>query len=673
MPNLGAVTKNVSEGPSVESQIVPAVAGGVNSLLFGLPEAAIKAIGGEKTRQIVDAYKAQNPGYGVGENIGTGASLFIPGGAIARGASLGAKALGASKLAGGLEKVAKVAEGPLGLKQGLATAAEQAVPRAVSEQIDTGDIGQTATNLGANLALGAGVGKALKTVKNVAGKYIPPEPLKEINDAANDQILATVFGAPLGRAIRGVVGTKTGASGQIEKINDIKDQIVGVLQKHNIANGPAVEELLGENGKAWQEIGENVNKAIANKEMESIGSLPADMLAHPDIDNVIKMYGKDAEDAIEKIAGQVARTADNPANTFAVTRDILNKNIQLGIKGGEKETIQGEAATAMKNYFDQKAMDVAPNSPDIEKLKEIYPAFLAMGRAIARDKATVAPAFTPGSDTFMKFAVNATTDLGQAAANAGASVLGNAANKLAATGANIAGTEAAFAVKKAIPKLRELSDKTPQVVKDAAKGSVLAGAERIPGAVISAPGEPIPSVQPIPAYGMPPDQETSNVLDDRLALAWQLEDPTGAIEASQPGSRQAFMDGVKKNLTNKDGTINYLRAGKALFPDNPEDEKKFTESVVVLQRLKDSLAGASKFLSAFDPKAEADKNNVINTVAGAIKDSYPDEKAARSAVEQIINNPIVKDKEARIMYLLKNAAPDKFGETGVLKRAGVLP
>lgn len=667
------------------TQVVPFLAGAGNSLLFDLPEAAIKGIGGDKVREIVDTYKKLNPGFGAGGAAGTVGSLIIPAGGIARTLGGAAKAVGASKLASGLDKVADVAAGPVGIKQGLTAGAEQAIPRAISEQVETGDLGETAAGLGTNVALGGALGGGLSLGKKVLG-HLPKRLGEEAEELANDQFLSQVFGKTLGRSIRQVIGNKTGAASQIDRIDNLKNDMVSILDKNGIKSQQQVEDLLGENGKAWQEIGDGVNKAIRNKQMESLGDLPADMLAHPDVTEAVNLYGKAAEDAIQDIAGQVSRVATDPANTFVKTREILNKNIGLGMKGGTAETIRGDVASAMKNYFDQKAMEMVPDSQNIAKLKEIYPAFLAMGRAIARDKAAIAPAFTPGSDTYARFASSISTpsELPTAVAS---NVAGQVLNRAATGAANILGSEGALALKKLIPRNAEgvpleLSD-IPQGVQNVlgATGKAAAGAiERAPqilpgeesdgdiGPLAIPAGGPIPELQPVD-FEMP-----VNPLDQSLALAWQLEDPQGNIEAQSPGAKQAFIEGVKKNLTNRDGSINYLRAADALFPGKPDDAKQFREAYTTLQRVRLAMPNAVKLVTVGNSRAEADKQAVVDSVSEVLKKAQGmKEEDAIKRVKGILDSPFKTpaQKGELLFNLMRTADPYSFGEGGLLERAGV--
>ena len=207
--------------------------GGLNALAFGLPEAALKALGDEKQKQVIEAYKAAHPEYGIGETAGTIGSMFIPGGAILKGAGGLAKLAG---MAGAGEKLAglgaKAASSP-GLVQGLTAAAEQAVPRAFGSQEEGKDVGQRALDVIGSEAIGAGLGGALGFGGKVL-QHLPKRIMEEIDESANAQILAPIFGKSLTRAVRQTVKNNKSASGQIEEIDNIMGGMVNELEKFGV-------------------------------------------------------------------------------------------------------------------------------------------------------------------------------------------------------------------------------------------------------------------------------------------------------------------------------------------------------------------------------------------------------------------------------------------------------
>ena len=678
------------------------VAGGLNALAFGLPEAAIKALWPDAKR-IVDEYKARNKdAYGTGETLGTVGSMFIPGGAIARFSGLGAKALGLGKLAGGLGKVADVAGRAPGFTQGLAAAAEQAVPRAVAGAMEGEDLGKNALETGGALALGGGVGAGLAGLGRLA-KHIPKRPLEEIDEMANAQILSPIFGKSLTRAIRSVTKNK-GPSTQIEEIDNIMGRMVKKLDDHDIHTTQQAEDLLSENGRAWKQVEDSANDAIATGKMENIGNLPADLLQSPDVAYALTRWGTKADEAMKDIAGQIKRTTKDPMSVFSQTRSILNDEIETGFKATTPEgKIRGQVATAMKNHFDKSAMDKAPNAPDLKALKEIYPAFLVMGRALAREKGVIAPAFTPGSKTFASFmSSNILDDPGVAIKAGASSLLGGVMEKVSPMIGNVVGSEVARGVKNALPRQipgdilsapKEITLPPALQAMLGASGKVgVAGAERagmIPQAVsngivsdqdtnqASLTGEPkVPMMQPIPidsttiptVAGTAPDPIAKG-----LETAWLMQDPQGIIEESQPGSKEAFMNAVRERLNGPDGTPDLRKAGKVIFAGQPDKAKAFTEAYDAFDKIQKGLPDAVKgALTGFDQKAELNKQVVKDTVVGLLKKGDGmDAKLAEGKVDGILNSldaPAVKS--AKILALIQ-AYDKRFAPGGVLESAGI--
>jgi hypothetical protein len=434
------------KGPSFESQIIPAALGAGNQLLFGLPEAALSALGPEQTKRIIEEYKAQNPGYGAGEVAGTVGSMFIPGGQIARLGSLGGKIAP-------LAKLGEVAAGKAGFGQGLAAAAEQVIPRVGADILEGKDAGQIAGESALGLGLGGVAGGAL----NLGGKilkHLPARPLEELDEMANAQILSPIFGKSLTRAIRQTVGTKKGAASQIEEIDNIMGGMVKELDTHGVKSTQQAEDLVSETGSAWRQVDKAANDAVAQGKLANIGDLPDGMFNSPDVAYAVTRWGPKADDAIVDIADQIKRTTKDPMSVFAQTRAVLNDEIETGFKATTPEgRIRGQVAQAMKNYFDDAAIKASPDAPDLKALKAVWPYYLAMGKALAREKGIIAPAFTPGSKTFTSFVSSGLLERPQDVVKM---VLGGLAGgvmeKVSPMVGNVLGSEVASGLKKVIPR-----------------------------------------------------------------------------------------------------------------------------------------------------------------------------------------------------------------------------
>jgi hypothetical protein len=150
-----------------------------NELLFGLPDFLVNKIGGSQAAQNIRSMRERNQlANTIGTVGGIAGGMFIPGGAIAKGAGTalrgaGQAVRGAGALSRGLRgagtvltnagRFASGTGGGIGraIGRGAIQAAEQAIPRALIEGADTGDWGNAGLNAVAGVGLGAGIGGAL--------------------------------------------------------------------------------------------------------------------------------------------------------------------------------------------------------------------------------------------------------------------------------------------------------------------------------------------------------------------------------------------------------------------------------------------------------------------------------------------------------------------------------
>jgi len=747
-----------SPGGTAQTQGIDLGAGALgagNAVLFGLPEAALKALGGEKQKQITEAYKAAHPEYGVGETLGNVGSMFIPAGQIAKLASLRGKIAP-------LAKLGEVAAGAPSITQGLAAASEQAVPRAFGSQQEGKDVGQRALEAGGQIGLGGALGGVLEGVGKagkIAKQYMPENVLKEVDEALMDQQLSTVLGKGVTRALRQVVGNKTGAIGQIEKTENIKKQIVSLMEKYGIKNNDKLEKWVGDNGEAWHELGQVYTKALREGKTAPLAwvdkspiqvEVPTGLLdasgkpimtisksgktsevvkvnpeiyQHPDMQYMIDRYGKERIDNIVNTIGkEIAGTTKDPANAFVNSRKVLSDYMDQGV-GGPNHTpqpdqiISANIAGAMKKYVDEKAQALAPKgSPALDFLKEWYPASLVIGKAIAREKMGVSPAFTPGSDTFTRLAaMTSGGDLTKVPQTVAAGLAGQALNKAGTLAGNIIGAEGASMIRKALP--REISG---DLMSDPVKASTLLPKVDLPPALAKLLGiankpittgteragllpqmvgagtqqatltpdqnQQVPVIDRLPApnFGqtqvqpvtqVQPAQPTpQDILEEKIAQNWDLlTDPNGLIEKGQPGVRQQFIDKVKSQLIDDQGNINYLRAAKALFPGDNASAKSFLDSYQRFATIQEGLPDAVKLQTVGDAQATVNKQAVINATIDTLKKGM-DSKKAEEVITDLLNNPFDNSgtKSAKLLNLLRKYDRIGFGKGGLLERAGVL-
>ena len=693
--------------------------GGLNALAFGLPEAALKALGDEKQKQVIEAYKAAHPEYGIGETAGTIGSMFIPGGAILKGAGGLAKLAG---MAGAGEKLAglgaKAASSP-GLVQGLTAAAEQAVPRAFGSQEEGKDVGQRALDVLGSEAIGTGLGGALGFGGKVL-QHLPKRIMEEIDESANAQILAPIFGKSLTRAVRQTVKNNKSAIGQIEDIEDIMGGMVNELEKFGVRSSQQAKDLVGENGLAWRAVDKAANDAVKAGKLENIGNKPLAMMQSPDVAYSVTRWGKPAQKAIDDIAGQIKRTTKDPMSVFAQTRSVLNDEIETGFKSTTPEgRIRGQVAQAMKNYFDDAAIKAAPDAPDLKALKSIWPYYVTMGKALAREKGIIAPAFTPGSKTFTSFVSSGLLEKPQDLLKVGAgSLVGGIMEKVSPMVGNVIGSEGARFIKKILP--RETPGDILSAPKEIELPPALAKLLGITGKSVTAAGERgkmlAPEVQNLMASG-PQDQTASlspepqvamlqpmpidaqqvpvvaqqlgqvqqvpqvqqvkqapEMVDNAINRAWSLEDPNGLIESNNPQAKQDFVNSLKAHVLKTDGSIDYRKASKLLFAGQSDKAKDFSEAYDAYDKIQKGLPSAVKGIGTLlDSKAEAEKQLVKDTVVGLLKKrDGMDSKLAESKVNDIIDSldkPGVKTQ--KLLTLIK-LYDERFQPGGVLEQAGIM-
>ncbi len=676
--------------PSPISQVVPFAAGAGNQLLFGLPEAALKGIGGDKVKQIVDTYKALNPGYGAGETVGGVGSMLIPGGAISKGLGEGAKAVGATKVGETLGKLGDVAAGKMGVGQGLMTAGEQAIPRAVAGGLE-GDK-NTGADLGESLAIGGALGGAGKLIGAGAkvlgntgiGKTIKDEASKTLQDAilSGADVNTGALMKQMNDTSRRLGIDKVG--NLFNNVEDLKNRTAQFIVDNNLGNKVAREAFLSDQSPLWQKVANDYNaQPVDFADSGVIDAIKAD----PNVQEYVKRSGVGEQAVDNLILDQASDLSQRP--DYNQAKSYLTDQSRLGNKAGtELGDAQKAIADTMHDMIDSHAMSL---SPELAQLKADYPIIKLLKRASGKEQAIVENPIKEGSDTFQKLATNAALGgaVGGAAApdqeKVGGAITGALAAPLLSRTLGKVGTQALAGIASGAIKLGQ----NPELLKAVNPlrigekgGNLLEPMRNNPdtGATLGAPsqlslgGQAIPAGGPVPTLQPQAFTPPSNPLDKSLELAWQLEDPRGNIESQAPGTKQAFIEDVKKQLTNPDGSINYARAATALFPDKPEDAKAFKESYIALQRIQSGLPNAVKLITINDPRAEADKQAVVDSVSEVLKRGQGmKEEEAQKRVKGILESPIrtPAQKGALLMNLLKTADPYSFGEGGLLERAGV--
>ena len=724
-----------SPGGTAQTQGIDLGAGALgagNALLFGLPEAATKALGDDKLRQIIEAYKMAHPEYGVGETVGNVGSMFIPGGQIAKLASLGGKIAP-------LAKLEKVAAGAPSITQGLAAAAEQAVPRAFGSQQEGKDVGQRALEAGGQIGLGGALGGVLegagKLGKAIKEKYSVPSAGKELRENANETIVHNVVGVKRKDIAPLVKGMSYGQAD--EKVDDLFDKAAEIINDGpvRIRNKPTAEAIVGEEGVLWKPFQE-----VYDKSPQPLGNQTISLMQSPYVKKILGKYGMTkGQDALLEVAiradNDFANVGANAGtkSAWGVHRASLNEMIGAGFKDVPEGpiAIRGEMANAVKQAMDETTAKMA-NPKDIadaykavlppatynrledggfdgqEVLKEIkarWPAIKMMQTALLRDKMSGGAFSTTGSDTAARQILNAPNPLTAMFNAAGGQVL----NRGLSDASNMASTGMATALRNKMtpegianankvaqgllnpqlpPNLAQLlgnigksaterAGLLPQIVGAGTQQATLTPEQNQQVPVIDrlpAPNFGQTQVQPVTQV-QPAQPTPQDILEEKIAQNWDLlTDPNGLIEKGQPGVRQQFIDKVKSQLIDDQGNINYLRAAKALFPGDSVSAKNFLDSYQRFATIQKGLSDAVKLQTLGDAQATANKQAVIDATIDTLKKGGMDSKKAEEVITGLLNNFLDDPgkKSAKLLNLLRTYDQIGFGKGGVLERAGVL-
>lgn len=367
------------DGPNQNTDLMTQLGVGTynaaNSALMGLPDFLASKFANEKYQAMKKLSAKNKLAADIGGGVGLVGSMFVPGGAIAKGAGAGLKTVGslgkAAKLgeelnllqkAGvGLEKVGQIASGAnkvgkgaftQGAAQGLASGLEQAVPRAFIEAGTTGDFSGIPGEIALGGLGGAGAGGILGKAGNLLGKTkigggeygetLPGFQLSELREAINKKALTDmgIDSRGLRFAVQGL-GLRS-ASSKTNKAGDYVDDLVAGLNERGIYNKKGFESLLEKNHADWQNIDdaftknapEGWNKQIAETLKGDNDLLAAALEAGDDkaldaFDKMIKgIEGTKNLSSIRNKLGNIIKdnmTAADPANRVAARLASLTK------------------------------------------------------------------------------------------------------------------------------------------------------------------------------------------------------------------------------------------------------------------------------------------------------------------------------------------------------------
>jgi hypothetical protein len=441
----------------------------LNSVLMGLPDFIVKTAGGSKALENLREKQAKHKlASDIGNVAGLAGSLFIPGGAILKGAGAAANAAKLAKVGAALTKAGQFA-GATGkgaklgetIGRGALLGAEQAIPRAIIQGGTTGDWGQAAQDAAFGTALGGGVGALGRGLGKVAGKVKPYLANKALDVVGDSKIALAGSMGIKPRAVRATMRAIT--PGKLMKSNKLDKNLNDTIENINFWGKEKGMDMAANRGGRAQEwiadVGNRYDEAID----QAIQKSPT---LHSDIVKALLAKGR-AKTPNAKAANQVAQElkyfgAD--AGGIGGMRNYLNDEI-MELEGSTARTIADtKRLGALQDA--REALESELNKAGGETMRQLgkeYKAAKAFHMSEYLDDESKLNAGTLGSPTFEKKAASDLTGilmgLGGAGA-AGSSVasdisqgkdidLGGALAKMAA------GSVAGAALTKGLPKLMQ--------------------------------------------------------------------------------------------------------------------------------------------------------------------------------------------------------------------------
>lgn len=671
--------------------------GALNSVLMGLPDLLVRTAGGSETYKKLKDFKEQNKTAStIGDIAGLGASFLIPGGALLKGVQLGTKALGAGKIAETLGKGAEflgASGGKLGEQalRGAGQAAEQAIPRAITESV-ANDQPVDPASVAAQVGLGAAGGAILGKLAPLLGKTAATG-ADEVGKTVEDAILS---GADVGTRVVKTALNQTARQYDLNRYGNFfnnADEFKAGLSKfitdNNLGDKLTREAFIEDNGPLWQAVAEKFNTSPLK-----IGTpeFTQQFLANPKIAELISDPNIGVE-GVQKIAQKmVGGIADAKTggivNDFNQAKRYLNDQISKysKISPATPEALdQTEAglriASALKQSIDEHALSL---DPAFATLKANYPYVQALKIASGLEKIKVENPLREGSDTFQKLATNAALGgtLGVGASGEDDKLAGGVTGALAgAVGIPFAtralskiGTQAlgggAGALSKLGEKLKPLADRlnlpeigqaveqnaarigavTPPIVASGMEQPAPEQIPEIPEAPVEAPVEPqgVPVSTEPPAPQGPPPPAFVNNKQFQSVLAAKLRQIYVSNYSDMPEDK--FMAAVARRTNNFNDMD---QVAKFLFPGDNSQKNAFLTQWKNYQLVKDidinRAVEAGGILAGLPGTPFKEQAEQLDTLKSIALSNVTDGDAAKitSTLEKQWNNDIEQLRNSR--------------------------
>jgi hypothetical protein len=425
------------DGPNQNTDLMTQLGVGsynaANSALMGLPDFLASKFANDKYLAMKKLSDKNKLASNVGNAAGFVGSMFVPGGAIAKGAGAGLKAIGgagkAAKLgeelnllqkAGmGLEKVGQIASGAnkvgkgafaQGAAQGLASGLEQAVPRAFIDAGTTGDFsgipGEIALGGLGGAGLGGVLGKAGKLLGKTkinsigaqdVGETLPQFGLNKIREEVNKKALSDMGIDSLGlkKAVN-ALGMKS-ASSKVRNGDEYITDLVSGLNKRGVYNEKGFETLLEKNRLDWQNIDDAFAKNAPptwNKDIAELLKGDEDLLAA-----ALEAGDDKALDAFDKMIKEISGTK-NLSSIRNKLGNIISDNLTAADPANR---VAARIASLAKGKINEIVADMSGLGDDfINNTKQEFKLLQPFTQTEARGKLRLDNLFSVGSTTAEK-------------------------------------------------------------------------------------------------------------------------------------------------------------------------------------------------------------------------------------------------------------------------------
>lgn len=384
-------------------------AGAIDELLFGIPEYAVKNLGG---REMADKYiKEHEKAYRTGETAGTVGSIFLPlpGAALVKGGSLAAKGLrgvrAADKAADALKllKGAGEAKKALGLAElagrgALSGGLESAVRGVTSEKKPSDilkDIQTGAMFGGAGGAIGGTIAKKLKPTTEKLAETTAQQYLKGRGISSKSLKKAFLESMPKG----------AGDQYKVQKAGDYLRDVADFTKTIPRGKG-AIEELSAQSEDAWKVL----DKAWQSKYGKATArDVIMNIISPEDQAKLVEEYG---EDAANEAIRTILNTAGSKKGLVGMKKYLESQfnAARTNPRFAENVDLSGamqDLASGLKNRLDDIAMSAADEmgqGVDLAKLKKTYKLSKPLQKADILETLST-PAAGGGSPTMEKTAV----------------------------------------------------------------------------------------------------------------------------------------------------------------------------------------------------------------------------------------------------------------------------